>query len=785
MKISPKAQLATCIGLASCSNAQFSNWLSDQVNTSICTWSQPRAALIRDTVYLDGGTIWWNPGLASGKFGPHLNQGNLQGYVLSYNLSESFTKGANVTEILLNKRMSKAIGGTQSGISSEPGYDDGGMLANDAEFFLYGGALTIDTLASYAEPAANAVLAYRKYAYGPEKPLWQSGFNSGHLDDGVTRYIAYGGPVSAPSENKAWYFSGLTSPSRGPISVVTKANNTTLAMNPSNTLIELDMTDQLFEKWTNTTLPDNIKPRANPEVVWVPVGKQGILVVLGGVVYPDWASGVFESANETESKLKSPEFMRTIDIYDIANKKWYQQPTEGGPGARTRGCAVVAPASDTSSFNIYYYGGYDGIHPKNDFSDEVWVLSLPSFSWTLLNKGVPVHGRSGHKCFKPYPDQMMVFGGYTPKSGSSFSCLDQGPVVVFNLTSGKWLDGYSPTKYSNYGVHEKIIAAVGGTISGGATVSSPVPSGWASKELGAVFSVAYDTKKLKQYWPYDSVSSPPPPPGATTSPPEQPVFQPDNHLLQIILPAVLVPIIISIGLGIALWYCCARRKKSTAVSSTDSTADESGLNIMTWVVRGPGAAKRSMMTESPQKPETGTSPDLEENSTFEPMATDKAGTVPQEMEDTQVSELCDTSSPAELHDTGFTPMSTFQKQFGPYGFEGISSQYNVQSGLGSPSAASNTHDGEREWTESPLLGTWSQSPPRLEIPNLSSASDPSKNQDPPMVSPEERSRPDMPVSPTSANERFGGDYMSATAIMSPLDRTMSGESEDGHFPSQC
>ncbi|EFY92649.1 hypothetical protein MAC_01285 [Metarhizium acridum CQMa 102] len=738
------------------------------------------AALIRDTVYLDGGTIWWNPGLASGKFG------NLQGYVLSYNLSESFTKGANVTEILLNKRMSKAIGGTQSGISSEPGYDDGGMLANDAEFFLYGGALTIDTLASYAEPAANAVLAYRKYAYGPEKPLWQSGFNSGHLDDGVTRYIAYGGPVSAPSENKAWYFSGLTSPSRGPISVVTKANNTTLAMNPSNTLIELDMTDQLFEKWTNTTLPDNIKPRANPEVVWVPVGKQGILVVLGGVVYPDWASGVFESANETESKkLKSPEFMRTIDIYDIANKKWYQQPTEGGPGARTRGCAVVAPASDTSSFNIYYYGGYDGIHPKNDFSDEVWVLSLPSFSWTLLNKGVPVHGRSGHKCFKPYPDQMMVFGGYTPKSGSSFSCLDQGPVVVFNLTSGKWLDGYSPTKYSNYGVHEKIIAAVGGTISGGATVSSPVPSGWASKELGAVFSVAYDTKKLKQYWPYDSVSSPPPPPGATTSPPEQPVFQPDNHLLQIILPAVLVPIIISIGLGIALWYCCARRKKSTAVSSTDSTADESGLNIMTWVVRGPGAAKRSMMTESPQKPETGTSPDLEENSTFEPMATDKAGTVPQEMEDTQVSKLCDTSSPAELHDTGFTPMSTFQKQFGPYGFEGISSQYNVQSGLGSPSAASNTHDGEREWTESPLLGTWSQSPPRLEIPNLSSASDPSKNQDPPMVSPEERSRPDMPVSPTSANERFGGDYMSATAIMSPLDRTMSGESEDGHFPSQC
>ncbi|KID79263.1 Galactose oxidase/kelch, beta-propeller, partial [Metarhizium brunneum ARSEF 3297] len=753
MKISSKAQLAICIGFASYSNAQFSNWLSDQINTSICTWSQPR--------------------------------GNFQGYVLSYNFSESFSKDTNVTGILVNKRMSKAIGGEQSGISSEPGYDDGGMLANDAEFFLYGGAVTANTLASNPEPAANAVLAYRRYAYGPEKPLWQSGFNSGHLDDGVTRYIAYGGPVNAPSENKAWYFSGLTSPSRGPISVLTYENKTTLAMIPSNTLIELDMTNQLFEKWTNITLPDNIKPRANPEVVWVPVGKQGILVVLGGVVYPDWASGDLESANETESKkLKSPEFMRTIDIYDVANKKWYQQPTEGGPGARTRGCAVVAPASDKSSFNIYYYGGYDGIHPKNDFSDEVWVLSLPSFSWTLLNKGVPVHGRSGHKCFKPYPDQMMVFGGYTPTIGSSFTCLDQGPVVVFNLTTGEWLDGYSPTKYGNYGVHEKIIAAVGGTASGGATVSSPVPSGWASKELGAVFSVAYDTKKVKQYWPYDSASSPPPPPGATTSPPEQAVFPHDSHLLQIILPAVLVPIIISVGLGIALWYCCARRKKSSAASSTDSTADESGLNIMTWA-RGPGAAKRSMMIQSLQKPETGTSPDLEENSTFEPIATDKTDTTPHEMEDTQVSELCDTSSPAELHDTGFTPMSTFQKQFGPYGFETTTSQYNIQPGLGSPGADSHTHDGEREWTESPLLGTWSQPRPRLEIPNFSSVSESSKNQDPPMVSPEERSRPDIPISPTSTSERFGGDYISATAVMSPLDRTMSGESEDGRFPSEC
>lgn len=199
--------------------------------------------------------------------------------------------------------MSKARGGTVNGISTEPNYSDGGMLANDAEFFLYGGAV-FKNLELYDLPASNAVLGYRQYAYGPEKPLWQKGFSGGHLDDGVNRYIAYGGATSAPSENKAWYFSGLTSPTKGEI--LANGDNATRAMNVSNTLIELDMAAQLDEKWSNITLPDKIKGRANPEVVWVPVGKQGILVVLGGVTHPEWATEISKSDNETDSVSALP-----------------------------------------------------------------------------------------------------------------------------------------------------------------------------------------------------------------------------------------------------------------------------------------------------------------------------------------------------------------------------------------------------------------------------------------------------------------------------------------------
>ncbi|KAG6017277.1 hypothetical protein E4U43_001885, partial [Claviceps pusilla] len=520
--------------------------------------------------------------------------------------------------------MSKARGGTASGISTEPNYYDGGMLANNAEFFLYGGALFQDD-ALYDAPNANAVLGYRRYAYGPEKPLWQKGFTGGHLDDGVTRYVAYGAAVNAPSENKAWYFSGLTSPTRGPI-VQNSAEAAVKAATISDTLVGLDMSVQLDEKWSNMTLPAKIRGRSNAEVVWVPVGKQGILVVIGGAVYPEWATVGHKSANVTASQLESPEFTRVIDIYDVASKEWYQQPTQGGPGARARGCAVVAPASDFSSFNIYYYGGFDGIHPTKDFSDQVWVLSLPSFTWTLINEGSPSHARSGHKCFMPYPDQMMAFGGYTSVNGGTPNCLDQGPVVIFNLTSGQWMDTYSPSRYADYGVHSSVVKVVGGDASGGAKVTSPLPSGWSSKALADIFNIAYDKSKLTHYWPYTTLS---PMPTARAWPVPTAIIleHGTSTALHTLLPAIIVPLVFLIGLVVALWYFCIKKKSRTSYSTSDSTAVDSSRNVIMWL-KGHRGSKQLTLTES-QANTTGLESTGEADSR-----------VRHEMPDTQVSELC-------------------------------------------------------------------------------------------------------------------------------------------------
>jgi hypothetical protein len=121
------------------------------------------------------------------------------------------------------------------------------------------------------------------------------------LGENVTRYVAFGGAASAPSENMAWYFSGFRSQNWGPIYTVAGATNRTAAIHVSDKLIELDMARQGKETFSNNTLDPDVPGRANPELVWVPVGKRGILVALGGVVFPDFVTVLGNSTDPARS----------------------------------------------------------------------------------------------------------------------------------------------------------------------------------------------------------------------------------------------------------------------------------------------------------------------------------------------------------------------------------------------------------------------------------------------------------------------------------------------------
>jgi hypothetical protein len=212
-------------------------------------------------------------------------------------LSYAFSSNTNVTGLLVQDLLSKAVGGTGQSDIGAPNYVDGDLLANDDEFWFYGGQpeLIIEPF-----PTKNSIVGYEAFQYGDISSNFHSGFVPDRtLPDNVSQFITFGGAARAPSENLAWYFSGATSESGGLIPKT--SNDTNSPAKISNYLITLDMSDQVFETWSNKSLPSNIKGRASPEVVWVPVGGQGILVALGGVVFPEYANSNRVSSNPTAS----------------------------------------------------------------------------------------------------------------------------------------------------------------------------------------------------------------------------------------------------------------------------------------------------------------------------------------------------------------------------------------------------------------------------------------------------------------------------------------------------
>jgi hypothetical protein len=212
-----------------------------------------------------------------------VNEGNPLGLVYLLNFSIPFNTTSNMSQIF--STISKAPNGGAAN-NFGPEYYDGAMFANDGEYYTYGGLVL--NISGLSPPDSQSVEGYEAYWYGAAGKQFTPGFIAGTLPSGVTRYVTAGGAVSVPSENKGFYFSGLRSASSGAI-FYTADNESVNADVVSNTLISIDMSTERSEKWTNQTLPTSVPGRANPEIVWVPVSKQGVLIAIGGSVDPVFA----------------------------------------------------------------------------------------------------------------------------------------------------------------------------------------------------------------------------------------------------------------------------------------------------------------------------------------------------------------------------------------------------------------------------------------------------------------------------------------------------------------
>ncbi|KFX97383.1 hypothetical protein O988_04896 [Pseudogymnoascus sp. VKM F-3808] len=548
--------------------AQTSGWIENEANTTMCTWNLPRVGVIRDTLYIDGGELYWQPLLKSGPPSTPIKDTLDKGVIHTLNFSTPFKTSGNFSEALSTIA---PLTGPSNNLA--PDYTDGVLLANNFEFLTYGGLLLGLVLDS--EPDADASLAYEQYNSVKDRKF-SPGFSEKTLTPPVNRYVGYGAGVSVPSENMGYYFGGLKAKGGGPVYQVS-GNKTTDPTTYSRNLVTLDMSTQQEEVWKNEPLGKTVPNRASPEMVWVPVGEKGVLVVIGGVVDPIFTNvnTTLDPTSKANSQANSPAFLSVVSVYDIATKAWFQQLTTGAPPstAWTQGCAVVASTLDGETHNIYYYGGFDGINLNQPFNDEVWVLSLPTFTWVKVAEGrAGNHGRAGHRCVMPYPDQMIVVGGKPSSGGDEFNCVEGSIVQLFNLTSLNWYDSYDPRVWNNYTVPPIVAAA-----------AEASTTRYVNASLGTIVKTKYDATKIKNWYPYEytaNVTHPDEPANPTTTA-VAPGGSGTPKWLAPVLGVVLTLVVLSaLAIAFLLWR---RRRYLRRRDSVAATSEVNRNRILSWV----------------------------------------------------------------------------------------------------------------------------------------------------------------------------------------------------------
>jgi Kelch motif len=451
--------------------------------STICVWTQIRAAVVHDALYLEGGWKWLLVGTDIALTNEHWN-----GSMYKLNFSSSFdlsSSNFNFTNLLDTVSISTSP-------NQVPDYYNGFMFADAYEMYTYGGLPNGD-VSSY--PLANFLYGYQFYEKDVTVQRPQLGSDSPSLvlpDNVLSRYLTNGAGVNVPSEYMGYYFGGF----QGSNSSFDEKEG----LVPADTLISINMDTEASPLWTNSSLTTNnpnVLTRADAGLVWIPTSTQGILIAIGGVRYSDeLLSNAFTTSDYNSDIDSDAAFMQSLPVYDIANDAWYVQTISGTdhPPALGQFCSVVVSAKDSSSYEIYIYGGTNSLDHGTppQLSDDVWVLSVPSFTWTKVYPGNNDQARFGHVCATPYPNQMFVVGG----GGYDGGCINGSAIRVFDLNNLVWQTKYDPAVWEEYKVPTKVASAIAATPT----------AAWSQPQISKLFSTSY-TGDIITYYPYTSISS--------------------------------------------------------------------------------------------------------------------------------------------------------------------------------------------------------------------------------------------------------------------------------------
>ncbi|KAF7939014.1 uncharacterized protein EAE98_001350 [Botrytis deweyae] len=254
------------------------------------------------------------------------------------------------------------------------------------EIYLYGGT----------EQSKNTSF----YGYtGPTSPnqtllsynVAQNQWSSINVDSTIPEKPSFGASADVPDQSLGFYFNGEINNGSSTETTSIPAGSSV----PLEGMVMLNMTDNTTRNISTAAIDAN--SRTGGLLQYIPgIGEndKGILIQFGGM---------YRQAGELSDELGgtlAP--MDQINIFDInsayngGNGSWFTQQASGNiPPRRMDSCTVVATAPDNSSYNIYLYGGQDG---GSVSYDDVFVLSLPSFTWIKVYESVPGSPRFGHTC---------------------------------------------------------------------------------------------------------------------------------------------------------------------------------------------------------------------------------------------------------------------------------------------------------------------------------------------------------------------------------------------------
>ncbi|KAH7062261.1 hypothetical protein B0J12DRAFT_232391 [Macrophomina phaseolina] len=440
--------------------------LERRADGDLCYLNSQKIAMIDDRLYFMGGDYHFD-GDANAKT---FTNDNLFYFDLSGNTSipaDSIIPASALTQLPIPLSATPTL--------ANQTHSRGGALFTAADAFYVFAGLDGDDVSS----ADSSSLA----KFNTTSSTWSRATVSGGPFNRLTRTSA--GAISAPDTGLS-FFSGGTNAGVGKPGQPTG-------------MLRFDARDPDALTWRNETAVTSssgvgVPARVGGNMVFVPMGEQGVVLVWGG--YNGTEVNATTGAPAYSYQLLDSE---RIWVYDVASASWYVVWAQGDevPGRRAEACAVVSAAPDGSSFNVAVYGGWN-LYEREAYS-ETWVLSVPSFRWIKMSSSNYTgsntealsgnnRGRHLHKCAVHNDAQMIVLGGIVNENGteSDHVCDSQlAPLRILNLATMTWQKSFDAS--ARYTVPEDVSRVIGGDGSGGATIRQP-DGGFNDTAVASIFA---------------------------------------------------------------------------------------------------------------------------------------------------------------------------------------------------------------------------------------------------------------------------------------------------------